>query len=126
MLPTQKPLETNLRRVSGAVIIDLHGEINGLSEDSLSAAYAGAEEKDTKTIILNFTNVEYINSTGIALIVGLLSKARASGRTISAYGLSEHYEDIFRITRLSDFIDLHSDEPSALDGSTNGGEEDQP
>ena len=125
MLPTQKPLETNMRREGGAVIIDLHGEINGLSEDSLSAAYTEAEEKDTKTIILNFTNVEYINSTGIALIVGLLSKARASGRTIAAYGLSEHYEDIFRITRLSDFIDLHSDESSALDGSTNGGEEDQ-
>ena len=48
--------------------------------------------------------MDYINSTGIALIVGLLAKARASKRCLLAYGLSDHYVEIFNITRLSDFV----------------------
>ena len=66
------------------------------------------------TLLLNFQSVEYINSTGIALIVGLLSKTMKSGLSLVIFGLSEHYEDIFRITRLSDFIAMFADEESAL------------
>jgi len=64
--------------------------------------------------VLNFNRVDYINSTGIALIVGLLAKARQSRRRLSVYGLSEHYVEIFHITRLADFMSLFPDEASAL------------
>ena len=57
-------------------------------------------------ILLNFQEVDYINSTGIALIVGLLAQARKSHRRLVVCGLSEHYQEIFRITRLSDFIEI--------------------
>jgi anti-sigma B factor antagonist len=56
--------------------------------------------------VLDFSNVEYINSTGIAVIVGLLARARANRQTLSARGLSEHYRQIFEITRLSDFMTI--------------------
>jgi anti-anti-sigma factor len=56
--------------------MDLHGEINAFAEDPLNAAYAEAESSNPRAILLNFGDVEYINSTGIALIVGLLSRAR--------------------------------------------------
>ena len=86
------------------------GEINGFAEDALNAAYAEADAKDTKTILLNFKGVDYINSTGIALIVGLLAKARASHKRLLACNLSEHYVEIFNITRLSDFMSVFPDE----------------
>ena len=57
-----------------------------------------------------------MNSTGIALIVGLLAQARKSHRRLVVCGLSEHYQEIFRITRLSDFMQIYSDEISALAG----------
>ena len=66
--------------------------------------------------MLNFEGVDYINSTGIALIVGLLAQARKSHRRLVVCGLSEHYQEIFRITRLSDFMQIFDDEPSALAG----------
>jgi anti-anti-sigma regulatory factor len=62
--------------------------------------------------------VDYINSTGIALIVGLLARARASRRRLLAYGLSDHYVEIFNITRLSDFVSVLPDEKSALAEAT--------
>lgn len=58
------------------------------------------------------------NSTGIVLIVGLLAKARAANRPVLACGLSEHYQEIFTITRLSDFMSIFPDEASARSGAT--------
>ena len=109
-----KHLEASVRQERGGVVLDLHGEINGFAQEALDAAYAEAEAKDPEAIILNFAEVDYINSTGIALIVGLLAKARASKRRLLAYGLSEHYVEIFNITRLSDFVGVFPDEESAL------------
>lgn len=113
---TTQPCETFVRHQPQVTTIDLHGEINSFAEDALNEAYAQAENFDPATIALNFSDVRYINSTGIALIVGLLAKARKSKRKMVVFGLSDHYEEIFRITRLSDFMTIYLDESSALTG----------
>jgi anti-anti-sigma factor len=109
-----KPLETTVRHVGGATVIDLRGDIDGSSEQALNAAYAEASANGTASVLLNFSAVEYINSTGIALIVGVLAQARKARRHISTFGLSEHYAEIFQITRLADFMSIYPDEASAL------------
>lgn len=109
-----KQLEASVRQRPGGSVIDLHGEINGFAQEALNAAYSAAERKEPEVILLNFEGVDYINSTGIALIVGLLAKARASKRRMLACGLSDHYVEIFDITRLSDFMNVFPDEESAL------------
>ena len=101
----------------GGVVLDLRGEINGFAKEALNAAYAEAEAKNPETILLNFEGVDYIDSTGIFLITRLLAKARASKRRLLAYGLSDHYVEIFNITRLSDFVNVFPDEESALSGA---------
>jgi anti-anti-sigma factor len=88
--------------------IELRGDIDGTAREALAAAYeeaAGARE-----LLLDFSAVDYINSTGIALIVGLLARSRADTRKVSACGLSPHYREIFEITRLSDFMTIVADE----------------
>jgi anti-anti-sigma factor len=112
------PLEVRVRQQPRAAIIDLRGEINASAEEPLNAAYAEAEGGDPEVILLNFREVDYINSTGIALIVGLLARARASRRRLLASGLSEHYVEIFNITRLADFMSVYPDEATALAEAT--------
>jgi anti-anti-sigma factor len=107
-------LEAEVRQERGVVVLDLRGEINGFAQEALDAAYSEAESNDPETILLNFEGVDYINSTGIALIVGLLAKARASHKRLLACNLSEHYVEIFEITRLSDFMSVFPDEQSAV------------
>ena len=107
-------LEAEVRQERGVAVIDLTGEINGFAQEALDAAYSEAESKDPEAILLNFEEVDYINSTGIALIVGLLAKARASHKRLLACNLSEHYVEIFEITRLSDYIGVFPDEESAM------------
>lgn len=109
-----KNLEVSLRHEPRVSILDLHGEINAFAEETLNATYMEAEQQKADVILLNFSDVSYINSTGIALIVGLLARARKSKRRLLAYGLSDHYVEIFQITRLVDFMHVFPDEKSAL------------
>ena len=113
-----RPLEVEGRATQGGAVLGLRREINGFGQEALDAAYAEAEATNPEAIILNFEGVVYINSTGIALIVGLLARARASRRRLLAYGLSDHYVEIFNITRLSDFVSVLPDEESALAEAT--------
>ncbi len=109
-----KHLEANVRQEPGVAVIDLSGEINGFAQEALDIAYAEAEAKNPEAVLLNFEGVDYINSTGIALIVSLLARARASKRRLLACNLSDHYVEIFDITRLSDFMSVFPDEESAI------------
>ena len=111
-----KHLEAHVRHRPAIAIIDLHGEINAFAEDVLNVAYVDAESQEPAAILLNFSGVDYINSTGIALIVSLLARARKSHRRLLACGLSDHYVEIFQITRLVDFMSVFPDETSALAG----------
>jgi anti-anti-sigma factor len=106
-------LEVTVRRREGLAVIDLSGDVNSSAEAALSAGYDEAEVGGGD-IALNFVDVDYINSTGIALIVGLLARARTSGISIRAFGLSDHYRGIFEITRLSDFMTITEDEDGAV------------
>src|SRR2546421_5027225 len=111
---TVRSLEAQVRHQPRVAIIDLHGEINAFAEDVLNTAYADAESRESDVILLNFSDVDYINSTGIALIVSLLARARKTKRRLLACGLSQHYVEIFQITRLVDFMSVFPDETSAL------------
>ena len=112
-----RQLEARVRQHNGTAVIDLQGEINAFGADALNTAYAEAERENPAIVLLNFAGVDYMNSTGIALIVGLLAKARAAHRRLIVCGLSEHYTEIFQITRLSDFMTMFPNEDSALAGA---------
>ena len=111
---TMDELKASVRLRPGLTIIDLSGDIDGGADDILEAAYARAESHEPATILLNFAGVEYINSKGIALLVVLLARAIKSNRRLLACGLTNHYREIFEITRLSDYIKICADEETAL------------
>ncbi len=103
-------LQATVREQDRVAVIDLAGDVNSSAESALNAAYADAANRATGAVGLNFEHADYINSTGIALIVGLLAQARANGIEVKAYGLSDHYREIFEITRLSDFITIEGND----------------
>ena len=99
-------------------VVDLPPLIDSTAERALNDAYLAATEHGTKTVLLNFAGVEFLSSTGIALIVGILARARKDGHAVSASGLSEHYREIFEITRLVDFMKIFADENAAMGEGT--------
>ena len=106
-----------VRRRDGTAVSDLTGDLNRTAEAALEGAWAQVAQQPPDALVLNFAGTGYINSTGIALIVGLLAKARAAGIDVRAYGLTPHYREIFEITRLADFVAITTDEDSAVRGA---------
>jgi len=113
------PLAAEVRPEADGARITLTGRIDRDGDDAMTGAYAEARTTGSGPIVLDFAATDYINSTGIALIVRLLAEARRDGRPVQARGLTEHYREIFRITRLSDFMTL--DDPTNDTAATEGG-----
>jgi anti-sigma B factor antagonist len=107
----------NVRKAnSTASIIDIQGEINAFAENALMDAYNQASNNGVKSIILNFQGLDYMNSSGIGLLVTLLIRANRQKQRLLAYGLSDHYSQIFELTRLNEAIGIYPTETAALAG----------
>jgi anti-sigma B factor antagonist len=98
----------------GARVIDIEGDITAQSEDVLMDAYGRASGEGVRAIVLNFTALEYMNSGGIGLLVTLLVRAQRQRQRVLAYGLSDHYRQIFELTRLDEAVGIHDSEADAL------------
>jgi anti-sigma B factor antagonist len=97
-----------------ARVIDLIGEINSLSSPEMTEVFAQATQGNIRTVLFNFTGVTYLNSFGIGMLVMLLIRARREGINIAGYGLSDHYRNIFKLTRLDEVILLYHNDETAL------------
>jgi anti-sigma B factor antagonist len=95
-------------------VIDIKGDITAQSEDVLMDAYGRASGDGVRAIVLNFTDLDYMNSGGIGLLVTLLVRAQRQRQGVLAYGLSDHYRQIFELTRLDEAVGIHDSEDDAL------------
>ena len=112
---TEAKLNTTIRKpVPSVSVLDLQGEVTGQVENALMDAFSQASNGTTKTIILNFNELEYMNSSGIGLLVTLLIRTQRQKQDLVAYGLSEHYQEIFNLTRLNEAIGIYPDEAEAM------------
>ena len=102
----------DVTREGSTAILRIRGEITGGSEPPIMAAYG--EAGDVRSIVLDFSQLEYMNSGGIGLLVTLLVRTQRAGQKLLAVGLSEHYRQILALTRLDEAIAIHDDEPAAL------------
>ena len=98
----------------GVAVIDIEGEVTAACEPTLMKAYEEASTPGTNRLVLNFGGLDYMNSGGIGMLVTLLVRANRQHQQLAAYGLTDHYRQIFELTRLDEAISIHGDEPSAL------------
>jgi anti-sigma B factor antagonist len=108
-------LELAVRKPNPQVaVIDIQGEVTGAAETPFMNAYDEASKHGARTVILNFSDLEYMNSSGIGLLVTLLIRVNRQKQRMFSYGLSDHYQQIFQLTRLNEAIGIYPDEASAL------------
>jgi anti-anti-sigma factor len=108
-------LTIDVRKVGDeTAVLDIRGEVTGFAENALMDAYSQATSMGARTIALNFTELQYMNSSGIGLLVTLLIRAQRQKQRLVAFGLSEHYVQIFELTRLNEAIGIFEEEKSAV------------
>jgi anti-anti-sigma factor len=102
-----------LREVPPLTVIDLEGEVTTFAEEVITAAYRQASARGAQHILLNFASVDYLNSAGVAVVIGLLMEARKADQQILVTGLTPHYQKIFRMMGLTQYAPLVESEAAA-------------
>lgn len=103
-------------------ILAFAGDISSASKDAILGAYhglsgglGGDSGEAARKILLDFTGVDYINSSGIAIIIQMLLEAGKSGtQSIGIFGLSAHFQKVFTMVGIGRYAVLHKDEAAAL------------
>jgi anti-anti-sigma factor len=106
-------LQINLVPSPPVVVLALSGEINALSFNDLREAYQQAVVLGQPGLVLDFSSVEYLNSAGLAGIIQLAARAGSRGIMLLACGLPPHYQQIFEVMKLTDFISLAENRSAA-------------
>jgi anti-sigma B factor antagonist len=98
-------------------VIEIKGDITSSSEDVLMDAYGRADADGVRALVLDFVALDYMNSGGIGLLVTLLVRAQRRGQRVLAFGLSDHYRQIFELTRLDEAVAIHDTAADALEAA---------
>jgi anti-anti-sigma factor len=112
-------IQVSVRGEDKATVIDLIGDVTTFAEDAINQAYRSASDDGAKNIIFNFRENDYINSAGIAILIGVVTEARKRNQKLLMTGLSAHFQKIFRMVGLTQYADLHPSVNEAL-ASLNG------
>ncbi|HUX44986.1 MAG TPA: STAS domain-containing protein [Terracidiphilus sp.] len=95
-------------------VLRFEDDISSTSKDAVLGTYQGFPKESSKLILLDFTKVDYINSSGIALVIQMLIEAANSAQRISAFGLSPHFNKIFTMVGITKYAGLFPSQSEAL------------
>ncbi len=98
----------------GAAVIAISGDVTAACEQALMTAHEEATDTGAKFIVLDFAGMDYMNSGGIGMLVTLLVRCQRRHQRLAAIGLTDHYRQIFELTRLDEAISLHDTAEAAL------------
>ena len=90
-------------------VFALYGTLTFAAEGEMMAAFNDSLEEGVQRVVLDFNQLTFMNSTGIGLLVTLLVRANRSGTRLYATGLTPHYQEIFRMTRLEEAFTIIPD-----------------
>jgi anti-sigma B factor antagonist len=111
----QPNITLKVRYPTGKIcFVDIQGDITLAAENALMEAYTQATTAGVKDIVFNFAQLSYMNSSGIGLLVTLLIRARRQNQRLLACNLTEHYRQIFELTRLNEAITIYDTEEDVL------------
>jgi anti-sigma B factor antagonist len=111
-----KDISITISQQGDVSIITIKGDVTAVTGEAIENAYRDVSSSGTKKVLLNFGLECYINSGGIAALIGIVSESRKKEQTIRATGLSDHFQKIFNMVGLTKYIQIFSSQESALTG----------
>ncbi len=107
-------LKVSTRQRDGVWIIDLEGDVTTFAEDAITSAYEEVTREGAKYIVMNSRQSDYINSAGIAILIGVVTEVNRQGQKLAISGLSAHFQKIFRMVGLAQYADIYASEDEAV------------
>jgi anti-sigma B factor antagonist len=103
------------REVNGVTVVELDGRIvlgeesNSFREHVKSLLAAGKTK-----IVLNMSNVTYIDSSGLGTLVSTYTSARSQGATLKLSNLGNKFREVLQVTKLLTVFDVYDSEEKAI------------
>jgi len=111
-----KELEISIRSVGEVSVVDIKGEVTAVSGQPIEEAYQQVTATGAKKILMVFASDCYINSGGIAILIGILSATKKNAQTVRMTGLTAHFQKIFSMVGLTRYAQILPSEEAALAG----------
>jgi len=96
------------------VVVDVVGDIDLHRSPQFQDSLLRLLDDKPERIVVNLSGVAYMDSSGIASLVKLLSRVRRSGAGMCLVGLNDRTRSLLEITRLDSVFDIHTTEEEAL------------
>ncbi|MCB1170710.1 MAG: STAS domain-containing protein [Leptospiraceae bacterium] len=88
-------------------VLHIKGEFTQDMEKDLEQHYLTIPEARRNRVVLDFTDTRYINSSGIAILIALITRATDESSSLEFAGLSAHFRKVMEIVGLDDFVKMH-------------------
>ena len=101
---------------SGATVTAIHfvGDISSASKEAVLGTYQALDQTLHPVLLLDFKGVEYLNSSGIALVIQVLMAAAKASQKVAIAGLTPHFVKVFTMVGITKYATLYADEAAAL------------
>lgn len=109
-----KDIDVSTNRQGEVAIIRIKGDVTTITGGSVEEAYQRVSTEGSKKILLCFDRECYINSGGIAILIGAAAESRKKGQKIRITGLSAHFQKIFDMVGLTRYTEVYPTEEAAL------------
>jgi anti-sigma B factor antagonist len=95
-------------------VLPLKGEIDLHVSPVVTASLAAMIDKKPERVVIDLSEVTYIDSAGLAALIQAMQKVEAYGGRFLLAGLQETVRSIFEISRLDQVFQIFPDTDSAL------------
>ena len=108
-------IQVTSRQVVDISVVDVVGRITlGEGASALREMIRDLAAKGNKKILLNLSDVSYIDSSGIGELVSGFTTVTNSGGQLKLLNLNKRVKDLLQITKLYTVFDVHDDEAAAI------------
>jgi len=108
-------LTVTTRQREGVAVVDLMGDVTTFAEEKINNAYREVTNQGARHVLLNFRQNDYINSAGIAILIGIVTEVNRNNQRLAFSGLSQHFQKIFRMVGLAQYADIYQSEDEAIE-----------
>ena len=109
-----KEIQVSISQKDDVSILNIKGDVTAISGETIEEAYQKVSTAGAKKILLYFDKNGYINSGGIAILIGVASESRKNEQKIRITGLSPHFQKIFDMVGLTKYTEIFPSEELAL------------
>jgi len=101
-------------KANGVVIFILEGEININTSPELRKAADTLIKSNEKKVLMDFSAVTYIDSSGLATLIEILQRLKRNGGILRLSNLSEKVKNVFEVTKLYKLFEIFESKEEAL------------